>query len=174
MTIRQDESIEALFSIDNLSDRIAVRKAMLRLFMDEDCKTKLRYYVETLADGKRIYIERPGRLNKGCDFVILVEDLITWGNGNDKAPSHDDLINDLKEKKAFLDQNSFEAILQAITDIYEVRDFNQAYSHINNLPNIGWSYELVLKLARWLFIEQDMTYWARSGREMLYNAIIAI
>ena len=128
-------------------------------------------FVETLADGKRIYIERPGRLNKGCDFVIYVEDLIKWQNGNDKAPSHNDLLEDLQLKKDNLPPNDYGKLIQAITDIHDLKTFEQSYSNVKGLPCHGWPYELTLKLVRWFFIEQDLTYWAGQGRGMLYNAI---
>lgn len=35
--------------------------------------SKYTYYVETLADGNRVYLTRPAFLNKGFDFVIRVE-----------------------------------------------------------------------------------------------------
>lgn len=38
----------------------------------------------------------------------------------------------------------------------------------------GWSVEIVLKLVKWFFIEQDITYWNRTGRDMLWNGIKSI
>ena len=35
----------------------------------------------------------------------------------------------------------------------------------------GYAFEHVLKTIKWLFIEQDITYWNWSGRAMLYSAI---
>lgn len=32
----------------------------------------------------------------------------------------------------------------------------------------------ILKTLRWLFIEQDVTYWSGSGRQMLFNGILGI
>lgn len=173
MTIREDESIELnLTSIDNITDRSELRRLMLNTFIIENCKTKYRYFVETLIDGNRIYIERPGRLNKGCDFVIYVENLLLFGNGNDKYPKHDDFLDDLKIKKKLLRTNQYNLLLDAIHDIYQLRTYQSAFNKIKDLPNKqGWSYELLLKLVRWFFIEQDITYWSKSGREMLYNEI---
>ncbi|MGI6718344.1 MAG: hypothetical protein ACOX4D_04230 [Bacteroidales bacterium] len=176
MTIRNDNRKEIEFqSVDTITDRAELRKLMLCTFIKEDCKTKLRYFVETLSDGKRIYIERPAQLNKGCDFVIFVEDLLLFKNGNDKFPKHDDLLNDLQQKKQELSSTNYNLLIQAIYDIYNLKTFDKAFSNIANLPKVsGWSYELILKLSRWFFIEQDITYWAKSGREMLYNHIIEI
>lgn len=171
MTIRNDKSIEKTISVDKICTREANRRYLLELFIREDCKTKLRYYVESIDNNKRIYIERPGRLNKGCDFVIYVEDLFKYQNGNDKAPKHNNLFDDLQEKKNKLTQEEFEKLKIAITKIFELKPFSDAFAYTNTLLQIGWSYELVLKLVRWFFIEQDITYWARTGREMLFNVI---
>ena len=35
----------------------------------------------------------------------------------------------------------------------------------------GKSVELILKVIKWFFIEQDITYWNYSGRNMLMNGI---
>ncbi len=171
MTIRNDdESEEMEISVEQFRTKEDVRKYLLELFIEEDCKTKFRYYVET-AEDRHIYIERPGHLNKGCDFVIYVEELIEWNTGNDKPPKHNDLFADLEEKKATLSEEQFEMLKLAIKDIYELKPYSEAIEKLIGFPQIGWSYELVLKLSRWFFIEQDITYWAKSGREMLFNKI---
>lgn len=170
MAIRNDESIEINISVEQLRTREDIRKYLLELFIKEDCKTKLRYYVENIGN-KHIYIERPGQLNKGCDFVIYVEDLIKWKNGNDKPLKHDNLLDDLNRKKEVLSEEQFEVLKLAIKDIYELKPYSEAIERVISLPQSDWSYELILKLARWFFIEQDMTYWAKSGREMLFNGI---
>lgn len=174
MTIRKDDSIEStLLYIDTIRDKAKLRERLLSIFIQEDCHTKLRYFVEILSDGKRIYIERPGRLNKGCDFAIYVEDLLLHKNNNDKCPKHSDLLEDLSAKKNNMTSNHYSLLLEAIEDIYNLNPYENAIARLKNIPdNIGWSFELVLKLTRWFFIEQDITYWAKSGRKMLYDVIM--
>jgi hypothetical protein len=46
-----------------------------------------------VTDGNRIYLERPGRLNEGCDFVVYIENIYLWNNGNDRPPSHMFILN---------------------------------------------------------------------------------
>lgn len=174
MTIRNDDHIEKVLNIDNIRSREEARKFLLITYSIEDCHVKTRYYVETLANGKRIYLERPTFLNKGCDFVLFAEDVITFQNGNDKAPSHNDVLQDLTTKKRALTTEQYAELLEAIKCIYELRPYSEAEKHVKDLPPIEWSYELLLKLLRWLFIEQDITYWAGDGREMLYTAILAV
>jgi hypothetical protein len=36
---------------------------------------------------------------------------------------------------------------------------------------LEWRIERALKVAKWLFIEQDITDWNTSGRQMLLNEI---
>lgn len=175
MSIRGEKRKEGTLSIEGILSREEVRKFMLCTFLKEECKVKLRYYVETLSDQKKIYIERPGALNKGCDFVVYVEDLLRFKNGNDRPPKHDDVIADIKMKKEKLSQQQYAELLKAIECIYEVRPYSEAETHTRNLPKVeGWSYELLLKFLRWLFVEQDITYWAGEGRSKLYDGILDI
>ena len=171
MTIRQDNSIPLNINIDNINDRVVLRTHILNQWIIENPNSKYRYFVEILANGNRIYLERPGRLNKGCDFVIFIENHITFNNGNDKPPRHDFITDDLSLKKQSLTQAEWNLLLQAIESIYNCGSYQTAIDFCNNLPNIGETYELVLKTLRWLFIEQDVTYSSGQGRNMLYTHI---
>lgn len=173
MSIREDDRIEKTIDIDTLRTREELRRYMLGVFAQEECKTKTRYYVETLGNGKRIYLERPTALNKGCDFSIYVEDLMLHNNGNDRRPSHEDVMKDLTTKKAQLTLQEYNQLLQAIGMIYELHPYADAQQYVAQLPHVGWDYEVLLKLLRWLFTEQDITYWAGDGRAMLYDGILS-
>lgn len=62
--------------------------------------SKYTYYVETLADGNRVYLTRPAFLNKGFDFVIRVKNANYGHKGSYKnVPTHKDISVELKEKK---------------------------------------------------------------------------
>ena len=174
MSIRKDIRVEQTLDVDNIHSREDVRKYVLITYAKEDCNTKTRYFVVTVNKGKRIYIERPTRLNKGCDFVLFAEDVITCENGNDKPPSHTDVLQDISLKKEVLTPYQYTLLIQAIKGIYELKSYTYAEAFVNGLPQIGWTYELLLKLIRWLFIEQDITYWAGDGRNRLYSAIISV
>ena len=63
--------------------------------------SKYIYYVETLFDGRRVYLQRPANLKNGYDFKICVED---WNYANPgerfrNAPKHDDIYVDLLNKR---------------------------------------------------------------------------
>ena len=173
MAIRQDNSLQLNISgIDSINNKVNLRNYILGQWINEAPNTKYRYFVETLNNGNRIYLERPGRLNKGCDFVIYIENTYLWNNGNDRPPDHNYILNDLSIKKQLLNQAEWTSLLTSINSIFNCETYNVAVQHIQNLPIVnGHSYEILLKTIRWFLIEQDITYWSGQGRHMLYDAI---
>lgn len=175
MSIRPDHSIAInLNSLDQFSNKTEIRQYLLNQWIAETPNTKYRYFVETLNNGNRIYLERPGRLNKGCDFVIFIENHILFNNGNDKPPKHNFFIEDLEYKKQNLSNEDYQSLILSITDVHNCVPVSVALNRLQNQPNVGESCELILKLVKWFFIEQDITYWAKSGRQMLFDAIRSI
>lgn len=173
MTIRTDESIQVVIdNIDQFNSKTILRNFLLNQWIIETPNTKYRYFVETLISGNRIYLERPGRLNKGCDFVIYIENHILFNNGNDKPPPHNFILNDLANKKCTLSASEWQILITSITTIFNCEPYNTASQIVQNLRTTGESYEVILKTLRWLFIEQDITYWSGQGRNMLYNRIL--
>jgi hypothetical protein len=68
------------FTIHNCKSREQLRKILILKFLEEEpgqgtgnLTSYYRYNVETLSDGKRVYLARPARLNHGFDFTIHVE-----------------------------------------------------------------------------------------------------
>lgn len=175
MPIRPDKSIPIVINnIDQINNKTTIRNFLLNQWIIEAPNTKYRYFVETLANGNRIYLERPGRLNKGCDFVIYLENHISHKNGNDKPPPHNFVLNDLMIKKKILTANEWQVLIVSITAILNCQPYTIAVQFIHKLPVVGESYEIILKTLRWLFIEQDITYWSGQGRQMLFNEILGL
>lgn len=162
------------------TDKASYRKLLIEEFLKEQpgsikSVTEYYYFVETLQNDKRIYLKRPTALNKEVDFEVRIEDtqfrygkhgnIISTGN----RPSHDDIINDLAKKKLEnpIEFNRLKTLLdktyncQPINDL-EYRDYSFTAGH---------SVEIIFKSLKWLFIEQDVTYWNRSGRAMLYEGL---
>jgi hypothetical protein len=98
MAVRQDSSI-TLPSIEQFNNKKDIRGFLLQQWIAESPHAKYRYFVETLQTGTKIYLERPDRLNKGCDFVIFGENAYLWNNGNDRPPDHGFIINDFISKR---------------------------------------------------------------------------
>ncbi|MGV8018575.1 MAG: hypothetical protein AB2L26_10415 [Ignavibacteria bacterium] len=171
MSIRPNgSSVITLPSVETYNNRKDIRDFILSKWMSETPGTKYRYFVENIGPI-RIYLERPASLNKGCDFKIFAENVILFKNGNDKPPSHDYIITDLANKKTHLSATQWADFMDAIKVIYDCGTYSDAQLHINALPAIGLSYELILKIVRWFFIEQDISYWSGTGRDMFYTAI---
>ena len=139
--------------------RADYRRTLTEMFLSEapgaaGIPTKYEYNVETDNAGNIIYLKRPTNLNKGFDFEVRVSNMrfkhinkngrISYSN----RPSHDIIIDDLAEKKAVDGQ------------IWGGFSFRS-----------GYPVDMICKCIKWLFIEQDITYWNWSGRNMLYNGI---
>lgn len=172
MAIRHDNSVHiTLPNIEEFNNKTSIRDFLLRQWIAEIPQTKYRYFVETCCNGARIYLERPGRLNKGCDFVIYAENAYQWANGNDRPPDHGFVLNDLSQKKNQLTVAEWSNFLLAVNEIYNSNPYTNTLQFLNHLTPFGHNYELSLKLIRWFFIEQDITYWSGLGRDMFFQAI---
>lgn len=167
----------------NNSTRAAYRKSLFDIFVNEQpgstgTVSEYHYFVETLSNGNRIYLKRPTALNKGIDFEVRVENTqFRYGKHNNiistgNRPSHKDIYADLVNKKI---ENPIEfSQLKQLLD----KTYNCSYIEDNVLTSFtfksGHSVEVIFKSLKWLFIEQDITYWNRSGRAMLYDALTEI
>lgn len=179
-----DESDPAL---NHERNRNTIRTSVIQEFLKEEPGTGVgalasgyRYDVETIKSGEVIYLIRPAQLNKGFDFVVHVQDAVF---GNKKTnPRHKDIIEDLQDKLAFVDsledevaQTYRDEILLMIRKIYYGIEPDLIVSNFEtteDLPDLpGMSLEMILKILKWLFIEQDICYWNWSGRTMLVKHI---
>ena len=129
--------------------------------------TRYKYYVETLSDGRRIYLKRPTFLNKGIDFQVWVE---KFDGEIDGRPSHKDVFNDLKLKNDENPKNT-QKLLNGIDRVWNCEEPDKVIKYLNIEYKSGFSVEMLLKILKWLFIEQDITYWNYDGRTMLKMAI---
>ncbi len=158
------------------TDRNALRRQLLDWLIQEKAGTgnqeltsKYRYNVENISRGGYIYLTRPVPLNKGFDFVIHAENCI-FSNNKDN-PKHEDIINDLEIKKSS-NFEQFHFIVDLINKVFLCYDPSDLLLNVNfENNNNGLSVEILLKLIKWLFIEQDIRYWNWSGRNMFYKAI---
>lgn len=167
--------IEKWFS--NEGTRNEVRKRVLEVLTDEEPGTgagelssKYIYYVETLSDGNRIYLTRPAFLNKGFDFVIRVENADYGHKGPYKnVPSHKDISVDLQSKKEENPEmyKKFYVLLKKVFECHDVSEEEYNCIHFNT----GFTAEHILKVIKWLFIEQDIAYWSYSGRNMTWEIV---
>lgn len=184
----QDDAINSAdLTTNHDRNRNTLRSLVINEFLKEQPGTGTkeltsvwRYDVEELSDGRKIFLTRPAFLNKGFDFVVNVEG-ITFPNGKTN-PRHIDIYNDIKAKLFTLDpliKNNVERfkqqMLEMIEKVYygvEIELIIENYEldeEFCNLP--GLDYEVILKVIKWLFIEQDICYWNWSGRAMLMGGL---
>jgi len=159
-------------------NRNNLRKIVINCFTKEkaghgtgDDTSKYKYIVETLSSGKKIYLTRPAPLSKGFDFIIHVEDAV-FINGRDN-PKHDDISEDLRNKKQ-KDKQAYAKLMHALENVFYCKDLEHIYPEYESDLAIfteGLSPELIMKVVKWLFIEQDIRYWNWSGRNMFMNGI---
>jgi hypothetical protein len=158
------------------NSRAELRKVIVNAFLDEkkgywkektQVVTRYKYFVETLKEGNRIYLLRPTFLNKGIDFQVWIE---KFDGDKDKRPSHATIIEDVKAK---LKENPTQkkALMAVIERVWNCEDPDKVLSDSPLKFKNGLSPELVLKALKWLFIEQDITYWNYDGRMMLWRGI---
>lgn len=166
-------------SFSNASTRNKVRTRVIEKFLNEEPGTgtknlasKYVYYVETLVDGSRIFLKRPAPLNKGFDFIIHIENInFEKGLGRRRRtnPRHGDIFKDIELKKREGGTTEFNELARMIRDVFECKELedDMDYPHFET----GYSAELIIKVVKWFFIEQDITYWNYSGRYMFWNSI---
>lgn len=162
-------------------DRNSLRKIVIDTFMKEkaghgggEYTSRYKYIVETLTTGEKVYLTRPVPLNKGFDFIIHVEGL-TFMNGRDN-PRHQDITEDLERKKQ-TNLKAFNRLKNALEDVFLCEDPDDIYPKYAKelvFSDEGFSSELILKVVKWFFIEQDVRYWNWSGRKMFMEGMQTI
>ena len=157
-------------------DRKEIRDELIDLFKSENAgrgngnlSTRVIYCVESV-NKEIIYLKRPAPLNKGFDFEEHTKSKLFFGRIKTR-PSHEcikKIIRDLKSQ----DINVYNDMQIIIDELYHCNEVN--LSSINFSINNGVTVEILLKCIKWLFIEQDITYWSYSGREMLYKELKSV
>jgi len=155
---------------------VELRRIVVSRFLEEEPglgggsdASHYRYNVETLNDGRRIYLTRPAYLKKGFDFRINVEQ--TAFQTGREYPKHDDVFDDLRLKRR---ENPAicKRLYQAIERIYnceDPEDISHEYADVKF--HEGHPTDLVLKVIKWFLIEQDIRDWNYSGRQMFKNGV---
>jgi hypothetical protein len=165
--------IEKFFS--NEGSRNEVRQRVIAEFLREkpglgngDLQSKYIYFVEILKTGNKVYLERPANLHNGFDFLINVENTnFSKTNRIKYNPAHEDIFNDLKIKKEE-SEVKYKKLYLLIEEVFNCREIN---NDISLVFNTGYPVDLILKVIKWFFIEQDIRYWNYSGRTMFMSGV---
>ena len=158
------------------TNRTEQRTQIVRKFLEETPGTgngenasKYRYYVEHYLTYS-VYIDRPAHLNKGFDFTVHVTNIVLHRGS---CPSHDDIITFLTDCKN-TNPLTYHYVQEAINHIFRCENYQS--NCLNNIlfhDRHGSQHpvQVLLLIIKWLFIEQDITYWNYSGRNMLFNEL---
>ena len=161
--------------------RMEVRREIVELFLNEQCGTgkgelssKYEYKVEQYNDLYSILLKRPAALNKGFDFVVHIDGMYFKSSRRHTNPSHNDIIQTLQQVKSSISKEQYENIEISIRNVYNLQEFD--VSSISNIyftdcDNLQRPIGIIILAIKWLFIEQDVTYWNWSGRAMLMNEL---
>ena len=168
-------------TIQGLESRKDIRNHVIAEFLKEEPgngtgeeSSKYIYEVEILSNNQKVYLQRPARLNKGMDFIVNTDGWVFYSdkpNKNGKfrhlpAPAHHNIISDLKLKKSE-NPSEYERLFQEIEKIFNIQPYDVTQFNFSQ----GMPIDMLLAIIKWLFIEQDVTYWNWSGRNMLMNGI---
>jgi hypothetical protein len=164
------------FKVTNYSSREDLRRIVVSQLLQEkaglgsgDKTSRYRYNVETLTDGRRIYLTRPAYLKKGFDFRISVEGMQFLTRGD--WPKHDDIFSDLRAKRRS-NPAMAKRLHDAIQRVYGCEDPDDILDEYKDLSfGVGYSVEMILKVIKWFFIEQDIRDWNYSGRAMFMGGV---
>ena len=156
---------EINYSFSNEGTRHEVRMRVVDKLATEkpgigngDLASKYIYYVETLKDGNRVYLQRPAHLHNGFDFLVCVENTNYAEDGKRyrNYPKHDDFCEDLQKKKTENPEmySKLYDLLEKVFDCHDVSDEEMEGIHFET----GYAVDHILKAIKWLFIEQDIRY----------------
>lgn len=161
--------------------RIEARREIVELFLNEQCGTgkgelssKYEYTVEKY-DNLSITLKRPAPLNKGFDFIVHIYGMYFKSTRRHTNPSHNDIIKTLQGIKTLVSIQQYEYIKNSIKNVYNLQEFD--ISSIEDIffidcDNNQRPVAIIILAIKWLFIEQDVTYWNWSGRAMLMNGLV--
>ncbi|MBP8994662.1 MAG: hypothetical protein KBG30_12755 [Bacteroidales bacterium] len=160
--------------------RVEARREIVELFLNEQCGTgkgelssKYEYKVEQY-ENYSILLKRPAALNKGFDFVVHIDGMYFKSSRRHTNPSHNDIIQTLQQVKSSVSEVQYENIEISIRNVYNLQEF-----YVSSISDIYFAdcdnqlrpIVIIILAIKWLFIEQDVTYWNWSGRAMLMNGL---
>ena len=167
-------------------DRKAFRDGAIRAFLAEnpgtgigDLTSRNIYEVERSLSGHSVELHRPAYLNNGMDFTVQCPSIVFAATIQKRwrcVPRHDHLstiFSSLRRKYP----RKYEDVQRALENAYlckhlgDLKTISQLVSKPLVPNEAGCPADLAVLIARWLFVEQDVTYWHCSGRAMLFGKL---
>lgn len=144
----------------NEGSRNDVRMRVVQKFSEEvpgtgrgDDVSGYTYYVETLKNGDRIYLQRPANLYNGFDFLVCVENAnyAEPGKRVRNFPKHEDIEADLELKKQE-NPEMYEKLYDLLKKVFECHDVTDEEIDAIQFTS-GFPVDHIVKATKWLFIE---------------------
>jgi hypothetical protein len=136
------------------------------------------YHVETLEDGRRVCITKPG----GKQFwgAVQPNDFMVWVYDEVRKDrwriSHSEIYEDIecKLKSGAASASDFIDSLRTVCEGAEPMDLLRSgtLERFRDLP--GMSAELVLKAYKWIWIQEDCNYPTGEGRWRSMKALLEL
>ena len=129
------------------------------------------YERETCASGVQVSVVRPARRNSGSHFTYQLSGV--EGHPGYWRPSLKTVFADIGMK---IDATPSHArlLFEAVDAVYRCREPDDVLANSDFEPllalSTGLEVEVLLKLLKWVFLEQDLTYWHTSGRRRPMDA----
>lgn len=130
------------------------------------------YEVETLSDGKKIVITKPG--GKFVFGTVKREDFMVWVYNPSGSTlwliSHKNIYEDL-EKKGEVNPAATIRIIDALERVYKGEEPNEILSQGALENPVGETAELLLKAYKWIWGQEDVNYPDGKGRAMSWEGL---
>ena len=164
-----------------VTNRKDMRQSLIMKFLEEDAgdgngelTKKYRYNVEKIRNYA-VYLLRPAFLNKGFDFTVHLQGLSFEGSRDPSRLRHQDAIDVLTKCKNVYGKDVYRNKIKIfIEKIYSCNEFTFTSPlgiFFKDSSGADHPIEIVLLAIKWLFMEQDCTYWNYSGRKMFYEKL---
>jgi hypothetical protein len=132
----------------------------------------LLYEVETLLDGRKIVINKPGgkrnygRLSKN-DFMVFI---YTPSLKELWLISHDEIFSDIEEKLKFKKEYG-NTVIDALEEVCNGKEPDDVIREKSLTDKYGLSVELLLKVYKWIWGQEDVNYPTGKGRWLSMDPI---
>lgn len=160
--------------------RADIRREITNLFIEEeagcgknDLSSKYTYIVEKY-DEYKIELHRPAGLNKGYDFTVNIIGMYFKKTRRRTYPSHDDIKECLTYVKETYSPQDYAVVREQIIETFNCGNPDVSETrgiYFVDYMGVERPIAIILLAIKWLFIEQDITYWNWSGRNMLMNGL---
>lgn len=130
------------------------------------------YEVETIKDGRRIIITKPG--GKFSFGMIKREDFMVWVFNTEQRTlwliSHQNIMDDLEEKGDANPEDTIK-IINALEEVYKGVDPSDVLKKYVLKSTHGESPEVILKAYKWIWGQEDVNYPDGKGRSMSWEGL---